>query len=116
VFYKVGGRPWKVASIRASVCYVGLVFKKDETEGKLRNACCAAQMFLDSGDGVVFKGAVGPWYNEDTGDNHLSRSAAKEPAGSGKTMLVKRLARILSRLTFEEAIETDKIHSIDRNS
>jgi hypothetical protein len=78
VFYKVGGRPWKVASIREGVCYVGLVFKKDESEGDQRNACCAAQMFLDSGDGVVFKGAVGPWYNEDTGDYHLSRSAAKE--------------------------------------
>jgi hypothetical protein len=77
VFYKVGGRPWKVASIREGVCYVGLVFKKDETGGDQRNACCAAQMFLDSGDGVVFKGAVGPWYNEDTGDYHLSRSAAK---------------------------------------
>lgn len=78
VFYKVGGRPWKVASVREGVCYVGVVFKKDETEGKSRNACCAAQMFLDSGDGVVFKGAVGPWYNEERGDYHLSRSAAKE--------------------------------------
>lgn len=77
VFYKVGGRPWKVASIREGVCYVGLVFKKDETQGTQRNACCAAQMFLDSGDGVVFKGAVGPWYNEDTGDYHLTREAAK---------------------------------------
>ncbi len=78
IFYKVGGRPWKVASIREGVCYVGLVFKKDQTEGNLRNACCAAQMFLDSGDGVVFKGAVGPWYNEETGDYHLTRTAARE--------------------------------------
>lgn len=78
IFYKVGGRPWKVASIREGVCYVGLVFKKESTKGDQRNACCAAQMFLDSGDGLVFKGAVGPWYNEDTGDFHLSRSAAKE--------------------------------------
>ena len=78
VFYMVGGRPWKVASIREGVCYVGIVFKKDETESKPRNACCAAQMFLDSGDGVVFKGAVGPWYNEATGDYHLDRSAAKQ--------------------------------------
>jgi hypothetical protein len=59
VFYKVGGRPWKVASIRNGVCYVGLVFKKDDTGGSVKNACCAAQMFLDSGDGMVFKGAVG---------------------------------------------------------
>ena len=52
-------------------------FKKDETTGTSKNACCAAQMFLDSGDGVVFKGALGPWYNEDTGDFHLSHEAAK---------------------------------------
>src|SRR5690606_34172945 len=26
-FYKAGGRPWKIASIRDGVCYIGLVFK-----------------------------------------------------------------------------------------
>ena len=45
---------------------------------EIRNACCAAQMFLDSGDGTVFKGAVGPWYNPRKGDFHLSREQATE--------------------------------------
>ena len=78
VFYKIGGRPWKVADIRDGVCYLGLVFKKDDTAGSVQNACCAAQMFLDSGDGVVFKGAIGPWYSPDTKEFHLSRQAARE--------------------------------------
>ena len=34
------------------------------------------------------------------------------PPGSGKTMLAKRLPGILAPLTFEEALETTKIHSI----
>src|SRR6266850_3790271 len=79
-FYKSGGRPWKVAGIREGVCYVGLVYKKDDRDGDNRSACCGAQMFLDSGDGVVFKGAVGPWYNTETENFHLSRNAARELA------------------------------------
>lgn len=77
-FYKVGGRPWKLYGIREGVCYIGIVFKVDETSQDPKSACCAAQMFLDSGDGVVFKGNVGPWYNPKIGDFHLQRNDARE--------------------------------------
>jgi hypothetical protein len=36
-----------------------------------------AQLFLDSGDGLVFKGAVGPWYSTETGEFHLPEAEAK---------------------------------------
>lgn len=77
-FYKTGGKPWKLADIRKGVCYIGLVYKKDDRGFSPKNACCAAQMFLDSGDGFVFKGAVGPWYNPKYGDFHLSAEQATE--------------------------------------
>lgn len=73
-FYKAGGKPWKLKGIREGVCYLGMVFKK-LSEG---SACCAAQMFLDSGDGVVFKGAVGPWKTYGKKEYHLDFDAAKE--------------------------------------
>ncbi|MGH9893532.1 MAG: hypothetical protein ACREA0_16400, partial [bacterium] len=77
-FYKSGGLPWKMDSVREGVCYVGLVFKRDHTSPDERMACCAAQMFLDSGDGMVFRGAVGPWYSPTAREYHLDTAAARE--------------------------------------
>ncbi len=74
-FFKTGKRPWKLARVRDRVCYIGLVFKQvlNATEG---SACCGAQMFLDSGDGLVFKSVVGAWRSAGSYDYHLTRTSA----------------------------------------
>ena len=77
LYYKTqSDPPWKMANIRQGVCYVGLVFKLIPNDPK-EHACCAAQMFLSEGDGVVFRGANGPWK---TGERefHLGKSEAKK--------------------------------------
>src|SRR5262249_9195133 len=76
-FYKTGARPWKVADVRPGVCYLGIVFKRDETGTDGRWSSCGAQMFLDSGDGLVFRGTGGPWYSEATNSYHLDEAAAR---------------------------------------
>jgi len=79
-YYKLGKLPWKLADIRKGVCYVGLVFKKYERgiKGEKGYACSAAQMFLDSGDGTIFRGNIGPWKSQDREEYHLDEKAAKE--------------------------------------
>jgi hypothetical protein len=77
-FYKSGARPWKLAEVRSGVCYLGIVFKRDEAGPDGRWSSCGAQMFLDSGDGLVFKGTGGPWFSEETRSYHLSENAARE--------------------------------------
>jgi hypothetical protein len=80
MYYKLGMLPWKLADIRKGVCYVGLVFKQFE-HGKIANrgyACSAAQMFLDSGDGTIFRGNIGPWKSGELNEYHLDQTAAKE--------------------------------------
>jgi hypothetical protein len=78
-YYKSGGRPWQLANVRPGVCYVGLVYKQQpKDDGDLRHACCAAQMFLSDGEGVVFRGALGPWYHPDRKQYHLDRDAARQ--------------------------------------
>lgn len=76
LYYKAGGLPWRLGDVRDGVCYLGLVYKKIEFDENDRNACCAAQMFLDSGDGMVFRGNIGPWYNPFTKEFHLMKSDA----------------------------------------
>lgn len=75
VFYKLGRKPWRLHSARDGVCYIGLAYRR-ANDG--RTACCAAQLFLDSGDGLVFVGDFGPWYSEERREFHLTKNAARE--------------------------------------
>lgn len=77
-YYKAGGKPWRLSGVRPGVCYVGLVYKQTDPDSDDPNACCAAQMFLSSGDGVVFRGAAGPWYTPSNKEYHLEQEPAKK--------------------------------------
>jgi len=77
VYYKAGGKPWKLSDIRSGVCYLGLVYKQVDKSKNPNNACCAAQMFLDNGDGTVFKGNIGEWFNPKNKEFHLKPQEAK---------------------------------------
>ena len=76
-YFKAGGRPWKLHAVRDGVCYIGIVFKKDAQDPSGTNACCGAQMFLNSGDGLVFKGAIGKWHPERR-EFHLTKADAAQ--------------------------------------
>ncbi len=78
LFYKAGGKPWRLSTARNGVCYVGVVFHRTDPAFGNKYACCAAQMFLDSGDGVVIRGDMGPWFSPKDGEFHLSKQAAKD--------------------------------------
>jgi len=80
IYYKSGGKPWRLCTAREGVCYVGFAFRRTESAVRTgaRTACCAAQLFLDTGDGIVFKGELGPWYSKETRECHLNGQAARE--------------------------------------
>jgi hypothetical protein len=79
LYYKAGGKPWRLATARPGVCYVGIAFRKaEQTMAGSTSACCAAQMFLDTGDGVVFRGEYGPWYSPASKEFRLSKDSATD--------------------------------------
>lgn len=76
LYYKTQHEPpWKLANVRPGVCYIGLVFKQIPNHPQ-EHVCCAAQMFLNEGDAVVFRGANGPWRTNDY-EYHLKANEAK---------------------------------------
>lgn len=77
IYYKTRPEPpWKLISAREGVCYMGLVFKLLPNHPQ-HHVCCAAQMFLNEGDGLVFRGANGP-YQTRKNEFHLTADAAKD--------------------------------------
>lgn len=77
LYYKTQPEPpWKLANVRPGVCYLGFVYKL-LPNNKDNHACCAAQMFLNEGDGIVFRGANGPWRTADK-EFHLKPDEAKK--------------------------------------
>lgn len=82
-YYKSAGRPWQIANMRAGICYVGLVYKRQDQGGVSRHSVCAAQMFRSNGEGVVFRGTLGPWFYPDTKQFHLDREAAARLVDTG---------------------------------
>jgi hypothetical protein len=74
-------QPWQLANVRPKVCYVGLVFMEDPSPAKQGDVCCAAQMFLNSGNGIVFRGALGPWRSSKDKHFHLTFEPARDLIG-----------------------------------
>jgi hypothetical protein len=97
LYYKAGGKPWRLSSAREGVCYIGIAYRRTAQSSRSRSACCAAQMFLDTGDGIVFMGEYGPWYSPDRKDFHLTRAAAKS--------LLEGVLRTYAELEGKELLE-----------
>lgn len=76
LYYKAGGKPWRLSTAREGVCYIGIAFRRTDKNKRGPTACCAAQMFLDTGDGIVFLGENGPWYSPINKQCHLTKDAA----------------------------------------
>ena len=73
LYYKSGGIPWKLGDVRDGVCHIGVSFKDT---GATDTTLCAAQIFLDDGNGQVVRGDDGNWASQKVGEYHLNKDSA----------------------------------------
>lgn len=80
-FYKLGFKPWVLNNVRKDVCYLGLIFKKLPDKTNKQSVCSAAQMFLEDGDGSIFRGNIGLFKSKDAEGYHLDEKSASNLLG-----------------------------------
>lgn len=74
LYFKAGGKPWRLNGAREGVCHIGVSFRDTETGN---TSTSAAQMFLNDGDGIVVSGDEGPWSSGKKSEYHLNKESAR---------------------------------------
>lgn len=78
LYYKANHFPWRVGNLRKDACYVGIAFYYDQTTSERSMFASLAQVFTDTGEGMVVRGDSFKWDVEVQGSPHLSRESANE--------------------------------------
>ncbi|MCQ3974874.1 MAG: hypothetical protein DPW09_15645 [Anaerolineae bacterium] len=77
LFYKAGGLPWRLRSLAAETCYVGISFHRLQTQQRHLVFSSLAQAFPASGEGFALRGDTVPWdRNSEERSPHLSAEQA----------------------------------------
>jgi hypothetical protein len=79
IYYKANHFPWKVGYLKSGTCYVGIAFYQDKTKRDKTMCASLAQVFSDTGEGMVVRGRHDfKWDTEELGDPHLTEENAFE--------------------------------------
>lgn len=76
LYYKAGNLPWELPFPATDTCFVGVSFYRESREPDSITRSSLAQVFSDSGEGLVLKGEPVTWDRERDYKPHLSESSA----------------------------------------
>lgn len=77
LYYKASHFPWRVGNLVKDTCYIGIAFYYDNTTTDRGMFASLAQIFTDTGEGMVVRGDSFKWDVKIQGSPHLSRDAAE---------------------------------------
>ena len=76
IYYKANHSPWRVGYLRQGTCFVGISFYLDKTTSERDMHASLAQIFADTGEGMVVRGNTFKWDVKKQGMPRLSEEAS----------------------------------------
>lgn len=78
LYYKSNRFPWRVGNLSPGSCYVGVSFFMDKTSSEGKMFASLAQVFTDTGEGMIVRGNSFRWDEDVRKTPFLSEQRAKE--------------------------------------
>ena len=77
LYYKANHFPWRVGNLSSGSCYMGISFYYDRTTHERNMFASLAQIFTDTGEGMVVRGDSFNWDTKTKGGPHLTKESAQ---------------------------------------
>lgn len=127
MYYKGGGYPWRLSEVDKDSCYIGISFFKDVSTDLGSMQTSIAQIFSDTGEGLVMKGDDFKWDNRRGKSPHLSKEQANKLISNAIEFFKDNMKRDPKRVVvhktsrfwpdelegFQQAIDEKNIYSKD---
>lgn len=78
LFYKAGNVPWELGFEAPGTCFVGVTFYRERPGASAVTRVSLAQVFSETGDGLVLRGEPVEWDRDRDRKPHLSEPAARK--------------------------------------
>lgn len=106
LYYKSGKVPWRVADLKEGTCYVGISFYIDQMSSSRETRTSLAQIFTDTGEGLVITGDAFKFSESEKYSPHLDKiSAAKLIEDAMKLYKAHKKGQSPSRLVIHKSSE-----------
>lgn len=77
LYYKANHFPWRVGNLGHDSCYIGICFYNDKTSHQKNTFASLAQVFTDTGEGMIVRGDSFHWDTVKKGQPHLTEESAE---------------------------------------
>lgn len=98
VYYKAGNVPWKLDFDTTGTCFIGVTFYRESPDPHSATRTSLAQVFSESGEGLVLKGEPVTWDRERDRKPHLTAESASRITAQALDLYTKHFGQAPARV------------------